>query len=64
MNVYVVWRDGRVPEGSFESRKLAIEYIKEREEESTDRGHMITELEVVKTSDRPDSNLSMLMGHE
>ena len=55
MKVYVVVRDGYKPEGAFEARKLAQEYISDRLQESEDRGHEITELEFVKITDRPDS---------
>lgn len=54
MNVFVVSRESYKPEGAFESRKLAEHYISERINESADRGHEISELEVVKISDRPD----------
>jgi len=56
MNVYVVFREGCVPEGAFETRKLADEYVRDRCAESDDRDHQIETLEFVKVADRPDSD--------
>jgi len=60
MFVYVVFRKGEVPEGAFETVKHAKDYVADRERESSDRGHMIVSLELVKASDRPaESGFSM-----
>lgn len=62
MNVHVVYRPGHPPEGAFETKKLAEDYIRDRNNESDDCGHQIVTLEVVKVSDWPAENVTWATG--